>query len=180
MSACASKVFARSRFGSPMCDPRPFAPKRIASRWQSRQARTLMTIKRSSTRCLTGAVNEARRHLDCRRFDELFGRRDDVGSCQYDRAAKHRSLSARLHARQAENDVSIRDQKRQGEAHCQLRGDQLSETYVEPGASATNDRRPEFQSMLGAVMSKSAPFDVKIVHWRGSRRLRPPWSRNLH
>ena len=48
-------------------------------------------------------------------------------------------------ARQAEHDVSIPDQKRQGEAYCQARGHQLVETYVEPGASATNDRRPEFQ-----------------------------------
>ena len=47
--------------------------------------------------------------------------------------------------RQAEHDVSIPDQKRQGEAYCASRGYQLVETYVEPGASATNDRRPEFQ-----------------------------------
>jgi site-specific DNA recombinase len=49
-------------------------------------------------------------------------------------------------ARQAEHDVSIPDQKRQGEAYCASRGYQLVETYVEPGASATNDRRPEFSS----------------------------------
>ena len=28
------------------------------------------------------------------------------------------------------------------------RGYQLAETYVEPGTSATNDRRPEFQRMI--------------------------------
>ena len=33
-------------------------------------------------------------------------------------------------ARQAEHDVSIPDQKRQGEAYCQSRGYQLVETYV--------------------------------------------------
>jgi hypothetical protein len=33
-------------------------------------------------------------------------------------------------ARQAEHDVSIPDQKRQGEAHCASRGYQLVETYV--------------------------------------------------
>ncbi len=33
---------------------------------------------------------------------------------------------------------------RQGEAYCQSRGYQLAETYVEPGASATNGRRPVF------------------------------------
>ena len=67
-------------------------------------------------------------------------------------------------ARQAEHDVSIPDQKRQGEAYCTSRGYQLIETYVEPGASATNDRRPEFQRMIEAGTSKPAPFDVVIVH----------------
>jgi site-specific DNA recombinase len=67
-------------------------------------------------------------------------------------------------ARQAEHDVSIPDQKRQGEAYCASRGYQLVETYVEPGASATNDRRPEFQRMIEAGTSKPAPFDVLIVH----------------
>ena len=36
-------------------------------------------------------------------------------------------------ARQAEHDVSIPDQKRQGEAYCASRGYQLVETYVEAG-----------------------------------------------
>src|SRR5271168_903085 len=67
-------------------------------------------------------------------------------------------------ARQAEHDVSIPDQKRQGEAYCQSRGYHLVETYVEPGASATNDRRPEFQRMIEAGTSKPALFDVVIVH----------------
>jgi hypothetical protein len=53
-------------------------------------------------------------------------------------------------ARQAEHDVSIPDQKRQGEAYCTARGYELVETYVEPCASATNDRRPEFQRMIEA------------------------------
>ncbi len=66
--------------------------------------------------------------------------------------------------RQAEHDVSIPDQKRQGEAWCESRGFQLVETFVEPGASATNDRRPEFQRMIEAGTSKPAPFDVVVVH----------------
>jgi DNA invertase Pin-like site-specific DNA recombinase len=67
-------------------------------------------------------------------------------------------------ARQAEHDVSIPDQKRQGEAWCASRGYGLVETFVEPGATATNDRRPEFQRMIEAGTSKPAPFDVVIVH----------------
>lgn len=67
-------------------------------------------------------------------------------------------------ARQVEHDVSIPDQKRQGEAYCEARGLQLVETFIEPGASATNDRRPEFQRMIEAGTSKPAPFDVVVVH----------------
>src|SRR6202012_4990412 len=67
-------------------------------------------------------------------------------------------------ARQAEHDVSIPDQKRLGESYCLSRGYQLVETYVEPGASATNDRRPEFQRMIEAGTTKPPPFDVVIVH----------------
>jgi site-specific DNA recombinase len=39
--------------------------------------------------------------------------------------------------------LSIPDQRRQGEAYCTARGYQLVEIYVEPGSTATNDRRPE-------------------------------------
>jgi DNA invertase Pin-like site-specific DNA recombinase len=67
-------------------------------------------------------------------------------------------------ARQAEHDVSIPDQRKQGEAYCAARGYQLIETYVEPGASATNDRRPEFQKMMEAGTARPAAFDVVIVH----------------
>ena len=35
-------------------------------------------------------------------------------------------------ARQAEHDVSIPDQKRQGEAYCASRGYELVETFIEP------------------------------------------------
>jgi site-specific DNA recombinase len=67
-------------------------------------------------------------------------------------------------ARQAEHDVSIPDQKRQGEAYCTSRGLELVETFVEAGASATNDRRPEFQRMIEEGTSKPPPFDVVVVH----------------
>ncbi|MGP1394586.1 MAG: recombinase family protein [Inquilinaceae bacterium] len=67
-------------------------------------------------------------------------------------------------ARQAEHDVSIPDQGRQGEAYCEARGYELVETYVEPGASATNDRRPEFQRMMEAGTAKPAAFDIVVVH----------------
>ena len=67
-------------------------------------------------------------------------------------------------ARQAEHDVSIPDQRKQGEAWCEARGYQLVEIFVEPGNTATNDRRPEFQRMIEAGTSKPTPFDVVLVH----------------
>lgn len=66
--------------------------------------------------------------------------------------------------RQAEHDVSIPDQRRQGEAYCRARGYELIETYVEPGASGTNDRRPEFQRMMDAGTIRPRTFDVVVVH----------------
>ena len=84
-----------------------------------------------------------------------------VASTIPQRAALYLRVST---ARQAEHDVSIPDQKRQGEAYCVSRGYQLVETFVEPGASATNDRRPEFQRMIEAGTSKPAPFDIVVVH----------------
>jgi site-specific DNA recombinase len=36
--------------------------------------------------------------------------------------------------------------------------------YVEPGASATDDRRPEFERMIDAATSKPPMFDVIVVH----------------
>ena len=70
-------------------------------------------------------------------FDELFGpcRRGEKETDTMTvplRAVLYLRVST---ARQAEHDVSIPDQKRQGEAYCTARGDQLVETYVEPGAS---------------------------------------------
>jgi len=60
--------------------------------------------------------------------------------------------------------VSIPDQRNQGEAYCAARGYELVETFVEAGASATNDKRPEFQRMIDDGTSKPAPFDVIVVH----------------
>ena len=66
--------------------------------------------------------------------------------------------------RQADGDLSIPDQIKQGEDYCAARGLRLVETYVEPGASATDDRRPEFQRMIDAATSPAQPFDIVLVH----------------
>ncbi|MBK7415773.1 MAG: recombinase family protein [Dechloromonas sp.] len=36
--------------------------------------------------------------------------------------------------------------------------------YVEPGASATDDKRPVFQQMITEAMRKPAAFEVIVVH----------------
>jgi DNA invertase Pin-like site-specific DNA recombinase len=67
-------------------------------------------------------------------------------------------------ARQAEQDVSIPDQRRQGEAYCRDKGFEVVDVFIEAGASATTDRRPEFQRMIEAGTAKPARFDVIVVH----------------
>ena len=47
-------------------------------------------------------------------------------------------------ARQAEKDLSIPDQRQQAIAYCKAKGWQVVVEYVEPGASATDDKRPIF------------------------------------
>ena len=66
--------------------------------------------------------------------------------------------------RQADNDLSIPDQRRQVESYCKGRGWEVVGDYVEPGASATDDRRPEFQRMIEAATTKPPAFDVIVVH----------------
>jgi site-specific DNA recombinase len=66
--------------------------------------------------------------------------------------------------RQAENDLSIPDQRRQAEGHCKSRGWEIAADYVEPGVSATDDKRPEFQRMIDAATTKPPAFEVIVVH----------------
>ena len=66
--------------------------------------------------------------------------------------------------RQADNDLSIPDQRRQAKAYCTSRGWEIVADYVEPGVSATDDRRPEFQRMIDAATTKPSAFDVILVH----------------
>jgi len=77
------------------------------------------------------------------------------------RAALYLRVSTK---RQAEQDLSIPDQRKQLEAFCRQRGWTVAAEYVEGGASATTDNRPEFQSMISAARQKPRPFDVLLVH----------------
>jgi hypothetical protein len=66
-------------------------------------------------------------------FEAWFGDFFD-GYSANDRAVARCAFLRASTARQAEHDVSIPDQKRQGEAYCASRSSQFVETYVEPGA----------------------------------------------
>ena len=66
--------------------------------------------------------------------------------------------------RQADNDLSIPDQRRQATSYCASRGWEMVAEYVEPGSTATDDRRPEFQRMIDAASVKPPAFNLIVVH----------------
>ena len=66
--------------------------------------------------------------------------------------------------RQAEQDLSIPDQRAQTKAWVAQRGWTVAAEYIEPGASATDDRRPEFQRMIERACDGENAFDVIVVH----------------
>ena len=66
--------------------------------------------------------------------------------------------------RQAETDLSIPDQRRQIRAWCEARGYTIVGEFLEPGASATDDRRPEFQKMIDGACDSQGAVDAIIVH----------------
>lgn len=77
----------------------------------------------------------------------------------------HVALYARVSTtRQADNDLSIPDQMRQLRAWCESNGHTVIREFIEPGASATDDKRPVFQGMIGEALGKPAAFEAIIIH----------------
>lgn len=66
--------------------------------------------------------------------------------------------------RQAESDLSIPDQRKQIASFSKNKEWSLVAEYVEPGASAMDDNRPEFQKMIERATDDDRPFDVIVVH----------------
>lgn len=66
--------------------------------------------------------------------------------------------------RQADNDLSIPDQLRQLREWAKTNGHLVIFEYIEPGASATDDKRPEFQRMIVNALQKPAQFDAIVFH----------------
>lgn len=77
----------------------------------------------------------------------------------------HVALYARVSTtRQAENELSIPDQLRQLHEWATSNGHLVVQQYVEPGASATDDKRPIFQQMISDALLKPSPFEAIIIH----------------
>src|SRR5579859_3545093 len=66
--------------------------------------------------------------------------------------------------KQALGEVSIPSQRELTRRHCETQGWTVVDEYVEPGASATDDRRPVFQRMLEDARSPERGFDLICVH----------------
>ena len=66
--------------------------------------------------------------------------------------------------RQADSDLSIPDQRRQITSYCAAKGWDVTAEFVEPGNTATDDRRPAFQAMIDAALIKPPGFTIIIVH----------------
>ncbi len=82
-------------------------------------------------------------------------------------------------SRQAEKDLSIPDQRNQCEAWCRDKGWTVAAEYVEPGASATDEKRPQFQRMMDDATRADRPFDIVLVH-SFSRFFRDSFQFELH
>lgn len=66
--------------------------------------------------------------------------------------------------RQSDGDVSLPSQLDLTTRHCEREGWIVADKYVEPGLSATDDRRPAFQTMLERACDADHPYDVIVVH----------------
>jgi DNA invertase Pin-like site-specific DNA recombinase len=47
--------------------------------------------------------------------------------------------------------------------YCQSKGWIVAQTFVEPGASARDDKRPIFQEMISEALKRDHPFEVIIT-----------------
>lgn len=93
--------------------------------------------------------------------------RSSIPACapEFPRVAPRASAYVRVStSRQAEHETSLSDQIAAITGYCEARGILLVDVYREPGASATDDNRPQFQSMVETATSRERPYDLVIVH----------------
>ncbi len=66
--------------------------------------------------------------------------------------------------RQAAGDISIPSQRELTTRYCESQGWTVVDEFIEPGASATDDKRPVFQRLMEAAKSPDRRFNVICVH----------------
>ncbi|TAL18282.1 recombinase family protein [bacterium] len=66
--------------------------------------------------------------------------------------------------KQADMNLSIPDQLKQMRKWCEENGHFIAKEYIEPGASATDDKRPVFTEMIDEACQKPPPFEAILVH----------------
>ncbi len=66
--------------------------------------------------------------------------------------------------RQANNDLSLPDQVAHAERWIVEQGCVFAKTFIDAGASATNDCRNDFQAMIAQATSAERPFDIIVIH----------------
>lgn len=66
--------------------------------------------------------------------------------------------------RQAAGDISIPSQRELTTRYCESQGWTVVDEFIEPGASATDDKRPVFQKLMEAAKSADRRFDIICVH----------------
>ena len=79
-----------------------------------------------------------------------------------------KTVTAALYVRvctgkQAEKDLSLPDQERQLRDYCAQKSWNIHRVYVEPGASARDDKRPVFQEMIAEARRKDHPIDIILT-----------------
>lgn len=66
--------------------------------------------------------------------------------------------------RQAEQNISIPDQIARVRKYAETREFEIAHEFIERGASARDDKRPQFQAMIEAACKKPKNFDIILVH----------------
>jgi site-specific DNA recombinase len=77
------------------------------------------------------------------------------------RAALYMRVST---SRQAEHDLSVPDQRAQLTSWCKSKHWDVVAEFIEPGATATDDKRRVFQQMIERACDGEHAFDVIVVH----------------
>ena len=84
---------------------------------------------------------------------------------QNDRRGKRVAIYARVSTkRQADNDLSVPDQIAHGERWIAQHDARLVRSYIDGGASATNDNRPQFQALIADATGGNEQIDIILVH----------------